>query len=217
MEKLILIITLFLGVTAHAQTASDIRNDESYKEMIEKHIAFSNSDEYSKHMDIFGKFVEKTPEEFEFFNFKEDASNFEEWISERIDDSGFESVEDAVTQYKTLVESINRINVKQAELDEEMRKVRKKFQDQELFRKVFMEDSIYGYNNCIETFTECRRSASDAYASEIHALVDLKKEGTRSESYITSEKNKAMDTYMNAVKSCVEQYHICNGSYFTEE
>lgn len=140
MEKLILIITLFLGVTTHAQTASDIRNDESYKEMLEKHIAFSNSDEYSEHMDIFGKFVEKTPEEFEFFNFKEDASNFEEWISERIDDSGFESVEDAVTQYKTLVESINRINVKQAELDEEMRKVRKKFQDQELFRKVFMED-----------------------------------------------------------------------------
>ncbi|PJR03280.1 hypothetical protein [Avrilella dinanensis] len=125
MEKLILIITLFLGVTVHAQTASDIRNDESYKEMLEKHIAFSNSDEYSEHMDIFGKFVEKTPEEFEFFNFKEPASDFEEWISERIDDSGFESVEDAVTQYKTLVESINRINVKQAELDEEMRKVRK--------------------------------------------------------------------------------------------
>ena len=142
MEKLILIIALFLGVTTQAQTASDIRNDESYKEMLEKQITFFTSDEYTKHMDIFSKFIERAPEEFDFFYFKEYASNFEEWIAKRIVDSGFESVEDAVTQYKTLTESINRINVKQTTLAEEMGKVKRKFQDKELFGKVFMEDFI---------------------------------------------------------------------------
>ncbi|HLV45906.1 MAG TPA: hypothetical protein VKY32_02580 [Flavobacterium sp.] len=145
MKNLILIIALFLGVTAQAQTASDVRNDESYKEMLENYTTFYSSDEHAEYMDTLGKFVQKVPEEFDFFYFKEYASNFEEWIAERIDDSGFESVEDAVTQYNILLEQEKPIRAKQVELANEMSKVREKFKDKELFNNVFREDFVNSY------------------------------------------------------------------------
>lgn len=36
MKKLIVIIALFLGAIAHAQTEADIRNDEAFQQILEK-------------------------------------------------------------------------------------------------------------------------------------------------------------------------------------
>ena len=133
---------LFLSFTyVQAQTEVEIRNDEAYKEMLEEHIAFATSEEYIEFADFIGKFAKLVPEDF-YISFVGGTSNFEEWISSRINDSGFESIEDAVTQYKIYDEKTNIIYTKQTELAVEMGKVRKKFQDKELFRKVFMEDFI---------------------------------------------------------------------------
>lgn len=133
--------TIFFSNYVQAQSETDeIRSDSSYIAMLEKHIAFQNSDEYKKHMEVFFNFADKVPEDFDFFYFDKYASNFEEWITERIDDSGFESVEDAVNQYKTLAIELEKINHTKNELFKEKKNVKEKFENKELFDKIFAEE-----------------------------------------------------------------------------
>ena len=133
MKKLIVIIALFLGAIAHAQTEADIRNDEAFQQILEKDIAFNVED---NRFQVFYEFQQLVPEEF--FNFGEEVSDFREWISSRIDDSGFESVEDAVAKYKTFTDVTNRSRIKGIELIKE--KVKEKFDNKELFDKVYREE-----------------------------------------------------------------------------
>ena len=133
MKKLIVIIALFLGAIAHAQTEADIRNDEAFQQILEKDIAYNIED---NRFQFFYEFQQLVPEEF--FNFGEEVSDFREWISSRIDDSGFESVEDAVAKYKTFTDVTNRSRIKGIELIKE--KVKEKFDNKELFDKVYREE-----------------------------------------------------------------------------
>lgn len=133
MKKLIVIIALFLGAIAHAQTEADIRNDEAFQQILEKDIAYNIED---NRFQVFYEFQQLVPEEF--FNFGEEVSDFREWISSRIDDSGFESVEDAVAKYKTFTDVTNRSRIKGIELIKE--KVKEKFDNKELFDKVYREE-----------------------------------------------------------------------------
>lgn len=133
MKKLIVIIALFFGAIAHAQTEADIRNDEAFQQILEKDIAFNVED---NSFQVFYEFQQLVPEEF--FNFGEEVSDFREWISSRIDDSGFESVEDAVAKYKTFTDVTNRSRTKGIELIKE--KVKEKFDNKELFDKVYREE-----------------------------------------------------------------------------
>lgn len=66
--------------------------------------------------------------------------DFREWISSRIDDSGFESVEDAVAKYKTFTDVTNRSRIKGIEIIKEKKKVKENFENKELFDKVYREE-----------------------------------------------------------------------------
>lgn len=135
MKKLIVIIALFLGAIAQAQTEADIRNDEAFQQILEKDIAYNIED---NRFQVFYEFQQLVPEEF--FNFGEEVSDFREWISSRIDDSGFESVEDAVAKYKTFTDVTNRTRIKGIEIIKEKKKVKEKFDNKELFDKVYREE-----------------------------------------------------------------------------
>jgi len=135
MKKLIVIIALFLGAIAQAQTEADIKNDEAFQQILEKDIAFNVED---NSFQVFYEFQQLVPEEF--FNFGEEVSDFREWISSRIDDSGFESVEDAVAKYKTFTDVTNRSRIKGIEIIKEKKKVKEKFDNKELFDKVYREE-----------------------------------------------------------------------------
>ena len=135
MKKLIVIIALFLGAIAQAQTEADIRNDKAFQEILEKDIAYNIED---NSFQVFYEFQQLVPEEF--FNFGEEVSDFREWISSRIDDSGFESVEDAVAKYKTFTDVTNRSRIKGIEIIKEKKKVKEKFDNKELFDKVYREE-----------------------------------------------------------------------------
>ena len=136
-KKIIISLVLFLSFSyAQAQTEADqIRNDKAFQEILEKDIAFNVED---NSFQVFYEFQQLVPEEF--FNFGEEVSDFREWISSRIDDSGFESVEDAVAKYKTFTDVTNRNYTKSLELGKEIRMVKEKFDNKELFDKVFMEE-----------------------------------------------------------------------------
>ena len=141
MKNLILIITLFLGITSQAQTEADkIRNDKAFQEILEKQITFDVTDSHER-FQIFYEFQQLVPEDFDFFmSSTYTPEDFREWISSRIDDSGFESVEDAVAKYKTFTDVTNRNYTKSLELGKEIRMVKEKFDNKELFDKVFMEE-----------------------------------------------------------------------------
>jgi|SRR5690554_352054 len=64
--------------------------------------------------------------------------------------------------------------------------------------------------SCADDLIGCRKSASDAYAESAHELVALADEGQDME--VIRKKNIAMSTYQEAIKSCIEQYHNCNGT-----
>lgn len=135
-KKIIISLVLFLSFSyAQAQTEADIRNDEAFQEILEKDIAFNVED---NSFQVFYEFQQLVPEEF--FNFGEEVSDFREWISSRIDDSGFESVEDAVAQFKTFLDVTNRTFTKSLELGEEKKKVKVNFENKELFDKVYREE-----------------------------------------------------------------------------
>ena len=138
MKKLIVIIALFFGAIAQAQTEADqIRNDKAFQEILEKDIAFNVED---SSFQVFYEFQQLVPEGFDSFAFSRDALGFKEWISSRIDDSGFESVEDAVAQFKTFLDVTNRTFTKSLELGEEKKKVKENFENKELFDKVYREE-----------------------------------------------------------------------------
>ena len=135
-KKIIISLVLFLSFSyAQAQTEADIRNDEAFQEILEKDIAFNVED---NSFQVFYEFQQLVPEEF--FNFGEEVSDFREWISSRIDDSGFESVEDAVAKYKTFTDVTNRSRIKGIEIIKEKKKVKEKFDNKELFDKVYREE-----------------------------------------------------------------------------
>ena len=139
MKKLIVIIALFFGAIAHAQTEADIRNDEAFQQILEKQIAFTLT-ENRESLQAVSEFQQLVPEGFDSFAFSRDALGFKEWISSRIDDSGFESVEDAVAQFKTFLDVTNRTFTKSLELGEEKKKVKENFENKELFDKVYREE-----------------------------------------------------------------------------
>lgn len=139
-KHIICILSLFLSFSyAQAQTEAEIRNDEAFKEVLEKQITFTVTDSRENFRTIYD-FQKLVPEDFDAFTFGRYNPDFKEWISERIDDSGFESVEDAMARYKTFTDAMSRNLTQQTELNKEINKVREKFKDKELFETVFTEE-----------------------------------------------------------------------------
>ena len=141
-KNLMFFLSLLLSFSyAQAQTDADkIRNDESFQKILEKQITLTVT-ESRKSLQAVSDFQQLVPEDFDFImSSTYTLEDFEEWISSRIDDSGFESVEDAVAKYKTVTDAISHSFTKQLELGEEIKKVREKFDNKELFETVFTEE-----------------------------------------------------------------------------
>ena len=61
------------------------------------------------------------------------------WIANKIDNSGFKSVEDAVTQYKTFNEVYDRHEARKKEMYDRWGKLSEKY-GEEWFNEIFMQD-----------------------------------------------------------------------------
>ena len=88
--KFVFILFLCTQLSFAQNNEEDILKDPEFIELKKEAISYFTSDEYLKRQKTFGEFIAKMPEDFSF------EDNFESWVKERINDTQFNSVEEAI-------------------------------------------------------------------------------------------------------------------------
>ncbi|MEG0851999.1 MAG: hypothetical protein RSH24_19165 [Flavobacterium sp.] len=105
MKKLIKIIVFsycaifFQFAFAQKNDQAQVLNDESFEELKTEAIELYTSAEYIAYMDLGFKFAAKLPKDY-----CKTQEDFKTWIVSRIDQSKFNSVEEAISEYEIMYE-----------------------------------------------------------------------------------------------------------------
>lgn len=140
MKKYIILFLIFFlsSMCIYAQTKENIaKDDKFYQETKTMSVKLLSSKEYIENQKIIDDFLKKVPKDY--FETGEDTSDFDKWIANKIDNSGFKSVEDAVTQYKTFNEVYDRHEARKKEMYDRWGKLSEKY-GEEWFNEIFMQD-----------------------------------------------------------------------------
>lgn len=134
--SLVFILTFFTTFGLQAQnTAEDIMKDPDFVAYKNDYIANVFSDGFKKRNEVEISFFKATNFKYEEYKYK--GVSFEDWIKENLDQTSFSSIEEALERYKEYEKATKEGALIVQQFGERKRELEAKFEDKELFEKVY--------------------------------------------------------------------------------